>query len=251
MVVVQGKTYCASVQNAFSELNQITETHYTAKINQQEVRIAVFAHPSTPDNKHNWGRSANTPYLMETVVPTLQKVCQELLGISIPKGENIMHPISGSPKSSRFTSSKDQAYDAIFEQFQAGLIQRFPPEVTYRKPRFEHSRTNRMRIYLDRISGSHYEICFRGGYTEFALHFESTPAKSLERRQAFDPHLQALTQKVGALVRSGRLENKGWMRVWYEQKREPIDQARIALYIEQYSRFIAGTFPILEKVYAG
>ena len=251
VVVVQGKSYWKSIQNAFNRLSKISESLYSAEINQQTLRIAVFAHPSTPDNRHNWGRSADTPYLMETVVPTLQRIRQELLGTDIPKGENLMPPISDSPKPSRSASSKNQLYDAIFEQIQAGLMQRFPHEVTYRKPHFEHSAPNRLRIYLDRISASHYEICFRGGYYEFALHFESTPAKSLERRQAFDPHLQELTQQVGALVRSGPLENKGWMRVWYEQKREPINQVKIALYIEQYSRFVAGTFPILAKVYGG
>jgi hypothetical protein len=249
VMVVQGKSYWASIQAAFSRLNKISDVLYTAEINHQKVMIAVFAHPSTPDNKHNWGRDAKTPYLLEVVVPTITTIRKELSITSVSKGEFMTLPNSepsNQPSSSR---TQNQPYDIIFEQIQAGLIQRFPTQVTYRKPEFEHSTPNRMRIKLDRIKGSHYEICFRQGYYEFALHFESTPPMNLERRQAFDPHLHELTKHVGPLVKSGPLENKGRMRVWYEHNREPINQEKIMLYVDEYSRFIAATFPILAKVY--
>ena len=249
VVIVQGKSYWASVQNAFSNLNKITDTLYTADINQHKVMIAVFTHPSTPDNIHNWGRDAKTPYLIETVVPTIKLIRQELLGKSIPKGEYIMPSISERPTQPIHSQSEKPPYDSIFEQIKAGLIERFPPEVTYRKPKFEHSAPNRMRIYLDRITGSHYQITFMRDRYEFALHFESTPAISLKRRQAFDPHVQELTKQVGVLVRTGPIEKNGWMGVWYELKPEAIDKEKIKLYIDQYSRFVAATFPILVKLY--
>ena len=251
VVIVQGKSYWPSIQNAFSNLNKITDTLYAAEINQQKVMIAVFTHPSTPDKIHNWGRDAKTPYLLEEVVPTISLLRHELLGNVIPKGENLMTSSSNPPTSPSTPKHQDLSYDAIYELIKAGLKQQFPPEVAYLKPEFEHSTPNRIRIYLDRnrIKGAHYEICFRGGYYEFALHFESSSTKSLERRQAFDPHLQELTNQVGQTVKSGALENGGWMRVWYEQKHEQIDEGKTMSYIDHYSRFIAATFPILVTLY--
>jgi len=71
----------------------------------------------------------------------------------------------------------------------------------------------------------------------------------LERRKAFDPLLQDLSTTVGKYVKSGPLENRGWMRVWFENKNEMISQEKIAMYIDQYSKFIAATFPVLVKLY--
>lgn len=148
-----------------------------------------------------------------------------------------------------YSLSEKPLYKDIFDQIKAGLFHRFPSAVIYRKPDFRYSHRNRMQIMLDRITGSHYQITFMGERYEFALHFESTPVKSLERRQAFDPFIKELTKQVGTLVKSGPIENMGWMGVWYERKPETIDQEKIKLYIDQYSRFIAVTFPILVKLY--
>jgi hypothetical protein len=174
-----------------------------------------------------------------------------LLGASKPKGVNLMSPMTETPKSQTQAQTGSLPYDAIFEQIKAGLMRQFPVEIKYRKPVFEHTpNRNRMRIYLDGIAGSHYEICFRQAYFEFALHFESTPARSLARRQAFDPHREKLTKQVGVLVKTGPVENKGWMRVWFEQKREPItDSQKIELYTDLFSRFIIATSPILIEAY--
>jgi hypothetical protein len=190
-------------------------------------RIINFVYPV--------GSKSNPPYL--------------LLADTIPNGEFSMPPISKNTTQPFHSQLEKPNYDIIFEQIKTGLIERFPPEVTYRKPRFEYSTSNRMRIYLDRIPGSHYQITFMRDRYEFALHFESTPNKSLERRQAFDQHLQKLTEQVGTLVKSGRIENKGWMGVWFEKKVEMISPEHITLYIDQYSKFISATFPILEKLY--
>jgi hypothetical protein len=252
VMIIQGKTYWSSIQNVFSNLVKISDNLFSGEINLQRKMIAVFAHPSTPDNEHNWGRDAKTQYLLGTVVPTIKAIHWELFGSSTQKGDFIMPPPPKTLKQLSISNSEYQSYDVIFEEIKAGLIQRFKPEFAFHKPDFDHSTPNRMRIYPDRnlIKGSHYEICFRQKYFEFALHFESTSEISLERRQAFDSHLQELTKQVGTLVRSGPLENKGWMRIWYEQKREPIDKEKILLFIDQYSRFIAATFPILSKIYS-
>jgi len=163
----------------------------------------------------------------------------------------MMSSTSEPTSPSSHLNSASESYDVIYEQMKAGLVKRFPPALIRLKPEFEHSAPNRIRIYLDRdrIKGTHYQITFRREYYEFALHFESSREMSLKRRQAFDPHLDELTKQVGILVRSGPVENRGWMRVWYEQNREPIGQDQIKLYIDQYSRFIAATFPILAKLY--
>ena len=252
VIIVQGKSFWTSIQNAFDNIHKITDTLFRAEINQHKAMIAVFAHPSTPDNAHNWGRDARTTYLFLTVAPTIELIRQEILAVLAPREERIMPTISDTSTKQLHPQKDNPPYDSIFEQIIAGLIERFPPEVMHHKPEFEHSQPNRMRIYIDRdrIKGSHYEICFRGGYYEFALHFESSPAKSLERRQAFDPHLQELADQVGQFIKSGPLEKKGWMRVWYERKHEHIDQEKIKLYIDQYSRFVAATFPILAKLYS-
>lgn len=146
-------------------------------------------------------------------------------------------------------NDKNQPFDSIYEQIQAGLTQRFSSGITSYNPSFKHTAPNRLQIFFSQFSGSHYEICFRQSYYEFALHFESTPPLNMERRQPFDTNLEELSKMVGLLVRSGPLENKGRMRVWYERKHEPIDQGRIIQYIDQYSNFIAATFPILLNVY--
>jgi len=263
VVVVQGKGYWDWIQRAFKGLSKQSDTLYQAKVNQNNVWVAVFAHPSIPDNAHNWGVSDQTPYLLGTVVPTINLIRKEILGTATPpmpiRQETRVEPVQKSmpavPSVIEIAPRPVQAfgaslsYDTAFEQIQAGLRKRFSPELTYRKPRFEHSTPNRMRIYLDNISGSHYELCFRQAYFEFALHFESASLMSLERRQFFDPHVQELTQKVGKTVRSGPLENRGWMRVWFELPHETITAPKVEWYTDLFARFMIATCPILLEVY--
>lgn len=114
IVIVQGKSYWTSIQKAFSNVNKITDTFYTAEINQQSAMIAVFTHPSTPDNIHNWGRNAKTPYLLNTVVPTILSIRQRLFTSSKLKGEFIMPTISEQPSRSPYSPSGKPDYDKIF-----------------------------------------------------------------------------------------------------------------------------------------
>lgn len=251
VIIIQGKSFWASVRNAVGNLNKINDSLYSAEINQKKVMIAVFTHPSTPDNAHNWGRDARTGYLLSTVVPTIELIHQLVMGNQKLEGEHTMSQVSDSSAKPLRSQKENPPYDIIFEQIKLGLLDRFPREAIYNKAEFEHSTPNRMRIYFnrERIKGAHYEICFRGNYYEFALHFESSPAKSLERRQAFDSHLGDLTNQIGRKIKSGPLENKGWMRVWYEESPEQIDQEKIKIYIDSYSRFITTTYPILANLY--
>lgn len=251
VIIVQGKSFWESVQNALENLTTINDSLFSAEINHTKVMVAIFTHPSTPDNAHNWGRDARTQYLLSTVVPTIELIRQKVIGNQKHKGEhNVSNILDSSAKPSR-TQKEYPSYDIIFEQIKLGLLDRFPREAINTKAEFEHSTPNRMRIYFNRtrIKGSHYEICFRGNYYEFALHFESSPAKSLERRQAFDSHLGDLSNKIGRNIMSGKLENRGWMRVWYEESPDQIDQVKINAYIDVYSRFILSTYPILAELY--
>lgn len=148
----------------------------------------------------------------------------------------------------RNTSEKDKNYAVVFEQIIANLKSHMTPEIYLRNPRFE-VRGNRLQIFLDGISGSHYEICFRQAYYEFALHFESTAERNLERRQAFDAHLDVYAQIISRPVYSGKLENQGRMRVWYQIAPEPLNDRTVNGYSSNFSKFIAATYPTLEQLY--
>ena len=164
------------------------------------------------------------------------------------KKEKIM--ISNPNSASMY--SEDLTYDEIFEKIIAGLKTKLPGIINA-KTEFEHTTNrNRLRIYINKITykGSHYEICFHRENFEFALHFEGGKTQNLEHRQAFDPYLNEISEKVGRFVRSGRFENLDRMRVWYEHKCTPINVEQIKTYIEEFSRFINVTYPILKKAYS-
>jgi hypothetical protein len=146
------------------------------------------------------------------------------------------------------TENDSKSYKAFYDHLITNLRINLPSPILARKPEFR-VRSNRMQIFLERLRGSHYEMCFRRKYHEFALHFESTAGRSLARRQAFDPHLRELSQKIGHNVRSGPHENRGWMRVWVQLP--PVEPILPLLehHRELFLRFIEATYPILEAVY--
>ena len=104
------------------------------------------------------------------------------------RSETLWAFIRGGP----MTKNDLNSYKAFYDQMIASLRANLPSPILARKPEFR-VKSNRLQIFLDGIRGSHYEMCFRRDYHEFALHFESTPGRSLARRQAFDPHLQELS----------------------------------------------------------
>jgi hypothetical protein len=165
--------------------------------------------------------------------------------VDVHEGGNIMQPISHQPIG---TQDEVLSYEAAYAQIQPELQKRLPVEARLRKPQF-HVRGNRMHFTLDRITGSHYEMCFRRDYYEFALHFESTLARNVERLQAFEPHINELSQKLGHDINHGNLENKDWKRIWIQLGIEPLTQQKVEYYIDLFSKFIAATFPILQRTY--
>ena len=135
-------------------------------------------------------------------------------------------------------------YDRLIKDLRNGL----PKSILARDPDFK-VRSNRLQIYMDGISGSHYEMCFRRNYHEFALHFESTPERSLERRKAFDPYIDELSIKLNYNVNSGPLENRGWMRVWVQLPPTRPILPMYNKYQDLFQSLIIETYPILESLY--
>ena len=74
VMVVQSKGFWDWVKRSFDRVTKLSDELYQTHLGENQTFVAVFAHPSTPDNPHNWGRSANTTYLLDTVAPTLYKI---------------------------------------------------------------------------------------------------------------------------------------------------------------------------------
>jgi hypothetical protein len=257
IMVIQSKGFWKTIANAFERVTQITDNLYRARLGEEEIIVAVFAHPSTPDNRSNWGRSADTPYLLNTVAPTLKQARELTLGeignlpAQVRTKAECKPPKRGVTYSRRSSINNHEiSYEIFDEEMISRLRELVPSRFMMRKPKFK-VRSNRMQIYLDRITGSHYEICLRKQYHEMALHFESTPERSLERRQAFDPLLGQIRQEIGHRVNSGPLENRGWMRIWIERPVRARTQELLDEYVDIFARFIEATFPTLEEIYKG
>ena len=254
IMIIQSKGYWKYIAGIFEHVSIITDDLYKVHLGDSEILVASFTHPSTPDNEHNWGRSADTPYLKNIVVPTIVRLKSILLGsesvvdtVTKPKTEFDDFPKNTvRNKGELMISTID--YETFYSQMRTNLRTLLPENILAHKPEYK-VRGNRMAIYLDQIAGSHYEICFRQGYHEFALHFESTPERSLARRQVFDPLLVQLSEKVGKQVRSGRHENCGWMRIWIELPVAPLTEKLVTEYTELIVRFMTATFPALKTRY--
>jgi hypothetical protein len=78
VVIVQGKRYWPSVQNAFDEVTPEIHQIYRAKLGSMQTLVAVFTHPSA-HYPHNWGTNDHTPYLLSTVVTSVAWIRRELL----------------------------------------------------------------------------------------------------------------------------------------------------------------------------
>jgi hypothetical protein len=80
VMIVQSKGFWDWVRRAFDQVVPLSNELYLANFGKNTTFVGVFAHPSTPDNLHNWGRSANTQYLVNTVAPTMKKIRELILG---------------------------------------------------------------------------------------------------------------------------------------------------------------------------
>jgi hypothetical protein len=74
VMVVQSKGFWIWIKRSFDRVAKLSNELYQAFLGKNQTLVAVFAHPSTPNNIHNWGRSVNTIYLLDTVTPTLNKI---------------------------------------------------------------------------------------------------------------------------------------------------------------------------------
>lgn len=270
IIITQGRWAKLALDGAFPELGKsdiIPDALPEIKIlllNSHPVIWIETYHPRHP-SFHSINRAHYSIYtavinkfieqkssIMESVIqPKGRKTFnQENIKKNQPvlKKENKM---TTSPRSSSMFS-KDLTFDEIFEIIIEGLKRNLPTHIINNHTVFDHTPgRNRLRIYVNKnyFPGSHYEICLRQDYSEFALHFESTPAKNMERRQAFDSHLNEISEKVGQNINSGKLENKGWMRIWYERKKGTVNEELVKLYVDEYSRFMLATYPIMVNVY--
>jgi len=257
VMVVQSKGYWMRIKLTFDQVEPITNELYRVRLGNSEILVAVFAHPSTPDNLHNWGRSTDTPYLLNTVAPTIEKIKNTMLEMkpssnTLSKSQLMTEATKNVAivQKEKLMDTSNLDYDTFYTEMQARLCTLLPGNILARKPRYK-VRGNRLQIFLDRdrITGSHYEICLHRSYHEIALHFESTSERNLARRQVFDPLLKQLSDTVDRHVQSGKLENRGYMRVWIKCPKQSLTESLLAEYTDVFARFIMATFPTLEMIY--
>ncbi len=77
VVVVQGKGSWRWVKAAFGSVRQETDHVYRARLGTTETFVAAFTHPSA-HFPYNWGVNDQTPYLLETVAPSIACIRQQL-----------------------------------------------------------------------------------------------------------------------------------------------------------------------------
>ncbi|MCB0187948.1 MAG: hypothetical protein KDE31_26960, partial [Caldilineaceae bacterium] len=70
---VEGKSIWPHVRRAFDDMLAVEEPIFRAKLGEHEIFVISFTHPSAM-HPYNWGVNANTPYLVETVVPVINKL---------------------------------------------------------------------------------------------------------------------------------------------------------------------------------
>jgi uracil-DNA glycosylase len=79
VIIVQGKTFWPKVQGAFDLITHRTHEVYTAKFDSIKVFVASFTHPSAPNYLYNWGINERTPYLLQTVAPSIAWIRDQIL----------------------------------------------------------------------------------------------------------------------------------------------------------------------------
>ncbi len=80
VIVVQGKTFWEWVSGAFDSVRQHADQVYCATLRPTQIWVAVFTHPSSRF-PHNWGANDQTPYLLETVAPSIASIREQLFGV--------------------------------------------------------------------------------------------------------------------------------------------------------------------------
>jgi uracil-DNA glycosylase len=81
VVIVQGEVFWSScVRDSFDSVKHLAFEIYEARLDIFDMYVAVFAHPSAGPPK-NWGTNDHTPYLRDTVKPSLDWLRKEKLGL--------------------------------------------------------------------------------------------------------------------------------------------------------------------------
>jgi hypothetical protein len=77
VVIVQTKNFWPWVKASFDSIRQEKDYVYRAKLGATETFVAAFTHPSARF-PYNWGANDHTPYLLETVSPSIAYIHQHL-----------------------------------------------------------------------------------------------------------------------------------------------------------------------------
>ena len=73
VVIVGGKAMWPNVRRAFDEVTAIDKHLFWVRIGANEMIVALFTHPSAM-HPYNWGANHKMPYLLETVVSTIERL---------------------------------------------------------------------------------------------------------------------------------------------------------------------------------
>ena len=78
VVVVQGKTFWPWVESAFDSVTHRAHEVHDARLGSMQTFLASFTHPSAL-YPGNWGANDHTPYLLNTVVPSIAWIRDQLM----------------------------------------------------------------------------------------------------------------------------------------------------------------------------
>jgi hypothetical protein len=73
IIILQSKSFSKYIEGIFNEIVPITENLSKVIFQGHSLMIAFFSHPSAYGDK-NWGRNTKTPYLLNTVLPTIERI---------------------------------------------------------------------------------------------------------------------------------------------------------------------------------
>lgn len=79
VVIVQGKGFWKTIKTVFDSVKQEADYVFHARIGTTETLVAALTHPSARF-PNNWGINERTPYLLETVAPTIARIREHLRG---------------------------------------------------------------------------------------------------------------------------------------------------------------------------
>jgi hypothetical protein len=139
-------------------------------------------------------------------------------------------------------------YERLFTTMQEMLASRLSGTIKTQMIKYK-IRGNHMEIDCG-FPGSHYEVCFRGQYHEIALHFQSSDQANESRLAPFLLKLEEISQKLGRTVKAGKLEHKGWKRLWIELPVRPLSQDLLTPYSDLMAKMMVETLPVLRKAYS-